>query len=283
MLRTIARAALGAMPVPLAVRLHYALHHKRWPNPRYPMRFSEMVIARKLYDRDPRFPEMADKIAVKPFVAATIGEQYVTPTLWRGTSLPPRKDLEALIPFVLKANNGSGTNAFVRSLDELDYDDLKRRSSSWLGQSHAAWAGEWLYTKIKPELLIEPFIGSTKTLPLDYKIFVFNGKAAYVEVDTDRETEHKRTFFDRDWNVQDFSLGYPLDRRPLERPKSLEQMLALAEKLGADFSFVRIDFYDIDGRPVFGEMTFYPDAGIAKFDPDFIDGKFGGLWSWRQT
>ena len=270
--------ALGALPASAAAPAHYFVHHRRLPDLAHPTRFTEKVIRRKLFDRDPRLPIMADKIAVKEFVAATLGGQYVTPTLWSGESLPPLRERDWPVPHVLKANNGSGTNIFVRRGDEVDWEAIELRCRIWLAASHARWAAEWAYAEIAPKLMVEPYIGDPSRLPLDYKLFVFGGEVRYVEVDTDRAFDHKRTFFDRDWRRRPFSLGYPLDPRPIARPASLEAMIAAAEKLGEGFSFVRIDFYDIDGAPRFGEMTFYPDAGIARFSPDSVDLEFGALW-----
>ena len=270
--------ALGALPASAAAPAHYFVHHRRLPNLARPTRFTEKVIRRKLFDRDPRLPTMADKVAVKEFVAATIGAQYVTPTLWSGESLPPLQERDWPVPYVLKANNGSGTNIFVRRADEVDWGAIESRCRTWLAASHARWAAEWAYAEIAPKLMVEPHIGDPSRLPLDYKLFVFGGTVRYVEVDTDRALDHKRTFFDRDWRRQPFSLGYPLDPRPIARPASLEAMIAAAETLSEGFSFVRIDVYDIDGAPRFGEMTFYPDAGIARFSPDSVDLEFGALW-----
>jgi hypothetical protein len=277
-LRGIVRAALGALPPPIAVRAHYLAHHKRLPNLHNPTRFSEKVIRRKLRDRDPRLPQRADKIAVKDFVARTLGEGWVTPTLWSGPDLPPRSQRLWPIPFVLKASNGSGTNAFVRFEAERDWDSLERRCRAWLSRSHAQWAGEWLYAQIEPRLLVEPYLGSVAALPLDYKLFVFRGRVEFIEVDTDRASDHKRTFFDRDWNRQAFALGYKPERREIPRPRSLDAMVAAAERLAEDLPFVRVDFYEVEGSPIFGEMTFYPDAGVARFEPDAYDLGFGALW-----
>lgn len=270
--------ALGALPPSVAMTAHYFVHHKRLPDLARPTRFTEKVIRRKLVDRDPRLPIMADKIAVKEFVASILGAPYVTPTLWSGESLPPRGERNWSIPYVLKANNGSGANVFVRSADNVDWDAIEAGCRTWLATSHARWAAEWAYAKIAPKLMVEPHLGDPSRLPLDYKLFVFGGSVRFVEVDTDRAIGHKRTFFDRQWRRQPFSLGYPIDLRPIARPASLEAMIAAAERLGAGFSFVRIDFYDIDGAPRFGEMTFYPDAGIARFSPDPVDLEFGALW-----
>ena len=118
--------ALGALPPSAAMTAHYFVHHKRLPDLARPTRFTEKVIRRKLVDRDPRLPILADKIAVKEFVASILGAPYVTPTLWSGESLPPRAARNRPIPYVLKANNGSGTNVFVRSAESLDWDAMNR-------------------------------------------------------------------------------------------------------------------------------------------------------------
>jgi len=233
---------------------------------------------RKVFDRDPRLPIFADKIAVKEFVASRIGAEFVTPTLWHGDQLPALESRNWPLPFVLKANNGSGTNIFVRDYSDIDWPKIELKCKKWLETSHAKWAGEWVYEKIRPELLIEPYIGDSNSLPVDYKLFIFSGKVHYIEVDTDRETVHKRTFFDRHWNRMEFSMGYPIDPKRIEPPNSLLQMIDLGEKLGDGLDFVRIDFYEIRNIPKFGEMTFYPDAGIGKFSPDNYDYEFGDLW-----
>ncbi len=277
-LRTIFHNALGALPASAATRVHYFAHHHRLPALAEPKRFTEKVIRRKLFDRDPRLPIMADKIAVKIFVAEKIGANSVTPTLWSGARLPPRGERRWPVPYVLKANNGSGANVYVRRAEDADWDGIESRCRDWLAGSHARWAGEWAYAAITPRLLVEPFIGDPSRLPPDYKLFVFGGVVHFIEVDTDREFAHKRTFFDRDWRRQPFSLGYPIDDRPIPRPRSLAAMIAAAERLGAEFSFVRVDLYDIDGATRFGEMTFYPDAGIARFAPDAYDLALGALW-----
>ena len=269
---------MSRLPVPIAVRLHYAIHHNRIPNIKKPTRFTEKIVRRKLFDRNQRLADRADKIAVKSFVLNKLGDGYVTPIIWSGSSLPARDQRNWPIPFVLKSNNGSGANYFVRSKDDLNWNLIEKACNAWLSTSHASWAGEWLYAKIEPKLLVEPYIGELVALPLDYKLFVFGGRVEYIEVDTDRESDHKRTFFDREWNRQDFSLGYRLDHRDLVRPNCLNEMINAAEKLSEDIPFVRIDFYEINGRPVFGEMTFYPDAGIARFVPDYYDSHFGKLW-----
>ena len=91
--------------------------------------------------------------------------------------------------------------------------------------------------------------------------------------------DHKRVFYDLEWNCMNIRYGYKLEPREIKKPESLAKMLSAASILGRDFDFVRIDFYEICDRPYFGEMTFTPEAGLAKFDPPEIDVMLGKMWT----
>jgi hypothetical protein len=138
------------------------------------------------------------------------------------------------------------------------------------------WGGEWVYSKIKPQVLVEPFINELSELPTDYKLWTFSGRVGFIQVDTDREVAHKRTMFDRDWNRLPFTTGYPVDDREIVRPASLARMIDAAEVLSESMPFVRADFYDIAGRPIFGELT--SDSGTARFEPPEYDRQVSAMW-----
>ena len=248
-----------------------------YPNLLYPRTFTEKIQRRKVFDRDPRLPVRADKVLVKNFVASKIGPEHVIPTLWHGTELPPRAQRPWPRPFVMKANHGSGWNLFVRDEREHDWDGIEGKAKDWMAHTFGGYAGEWLYSQIEPQLLVEPFISEVADLPVDYKLWVFRGKVEFVQVDVDREHGHKRMMFDADWNRLEFSLGYPTDPRPIERPASLDQMISFAQALAEDLPFVRVDFYEIANKPLFGEMTFYPGSGLERFTPDSYNRVFGEL------
>jgi hypothetical protein len=114
--------------------------------------------------------------------------------------------------------------------------------------------------------------------PKDYKFYVFHGQVRFVQVDTDRFTSHRRCFYDRDWKRCPFSLEYPIETRELERPLHLSQMVEAAEKLSNGFDFVRVDLYELEYGPKFGEMTFAPEAGYGKFSPVEYDLVLGEMW-----
>lgn len=259
-------------------RVHYRGAFGRNPRFFFPKTFNEKVHRRKLLDRDPRLPVRADKVLVKQFVEDKLGSEWVVPTLWHGPILPPLKQRNWPVPFVLKANHGSGMNMFIRSPDDLDWPKIEHICREWMGFVFGEHAGEWAYFSIKPQLLVEPFIGERLALPVDYKFLVFHGTAEFVQVDIGREHNHTRAIFDREWLKMPFTTTFPMETANIERPASLNQMIDAAEKLSDGMSFVRVDLYEINGQPRFGELTFYPASAAEIFDPPEYDRFVGSYW-----
>lgn len=271
------RRLLLALPSKVSLSLQYWRAHGSLPNLRSPRKLSEKIQYRKLFDRDPRLPLFADKIRVKDYVTERLGKDWVIPTLWCGRQFPPRPARNWAPPYVIKTNHGSGRNIFVKT--DPDWEKIERWCERWLRQTWQAHELQWLYSKIDPQLLVEPHIGSVDARPVDYKFFVFGGRMEYVHVHTDREVGHKGVFFDRNWQRQPFGLGVPIETREIARPAHLPEMISAAETLADDIPFVRVDLYDLD-RPLFGEMTFYPASGYDQFSPRTWDARFGELWPW---
>ena len=255
----------------LRIAITYVWRHHRLPDLGQPRRFTEFVQHRKLHDRDPRLPVCSDKVAAKAFVADRLGPDWITPTLWQGSELPQEPVWP--LPFVVKSRHGCNQRAFVRSSHD-DWSAVRRRSARWMNRPYGLWLDEWLYSRIPLGLLVEPFVGSNGTLPLDYKLYVFGGTVACIQVHLERETRHRWMLFDRDWR----RFSAPTSDADPARPGSLDQMIAAAETLAQGFDFVRVDFYEIAGAPRFGEMTFYPGSGLDPFDPPDIDVQLGALW-----
>lgn len=255
----------------LRVHLCYLFRHQMCARLASPQSFTELVQRRKLENHDLRMPTLADKVAVKSLVADTLGKSWVIPTLWSGTELPASPPWA--IPFVLKSRHGCNQNLFFRQ--GIDSWPLACKTAhKWLSQPYGQWLDEWLYQHIPRGLLIEPFVGNGTDLPIDYKIYTFGGQATHIQVHLERERRHRWMLFDRNWKRVSACTSDP-DPAP---PRSLPAMLAASEKLGSGFDFVRNDFYEIDGKPMFGEMTFYPGSGLDKFNPVSLDMMLGRHW-----
>lgn len=253
----------------LRITLTYLWRHGRLPCLTRPTRFNELVQVRKLLDRDPRMPLMADKVAVKALVAERLGRAWVIPMLWSGEELPVHCPWQT--PVVVKSRGGCKQNAFIRG-GASDWAAARYATRRWMAGHYGAWLDEWLYREIPRGLLIEPLIGSGAGSLVDYKIYVFGGEATHVQVHLDRDRDHRWIVHDRGWRA--VADGAPT----IARPSALAAMLAAAEDLAAGFDFARVDFYQPAEQPLFGEITFYPGSGLDPFDPPSLDEELGALW-----
>jgi len=253
------------------IQLTYWWRHRRLARLARPLLLTEWIQHRKLNDRDPRLPALADKVRVKAHVAKRLGSRWVTRSLWRGVRLPEEPAWD--FPYVVKARHGCQQTMVVRSA--ADHAVAVTASRRWMAQAYGGWLDEWLYGEIERGLLIEPYIGDADVLPVDYKIFVFGGRARFIQVHLGRASDHRWIVLDRDWRRVSPATR---DANP-PRPASLAAMLLAAERLSDDFPFVRADFYEIAGQPRFGELTFYPGSGLEKVEPLRLDLLMGLLWS----
>tara|TARA_R110000772_G_scaffold5252_10_gene18662 strand:- start:6346 stop:7314 length:969 start_codon:yes stop_codon:yes gene_type:complete len=254
----------------LRIYIIYLWRHRRWPDLIKPKRFSELVQWRKLHDHDPMMPFLADKIAAKKHVARLLGDEWTIPTCWSGPTLPEQPSWP--YPFILKASHGCNQNIICR--DPADWESARRRAIRWIDAPYGLWLDEWAYRDIPRGYIVEPYLGTASALPVDYKIYVFSGKAALIQVHLDRQSDHRWILFDPQWNQ--LSRLNDVDLPPA--PESLAKMLDSAEKIAPRFDFARIDFYEIAGEPKFGEVTFYPGSGLDPFDPPELDLAIGARW-----
>lgn len=261
-------AESGDLSARLRIGLTYLWRHRRLPDLDNPTLFTELVQLRKLHDRDARMPAMADKLAVKALVAERLGRAWVVPTLWAGGRLPERSRWSQAI--VVKSRHGCNQNAFVQGA--ADWPAVRRRGARWLRASYGGWLDEWLYAHIPRGVLIEPFVGVGRRLPVDYKFYVFGGRVSHVQVHLDRGRGHRWVMLDRDWTP--VANGAPR----IARPSAFQDMVAAAENMAQGFDFARVDLYQPAAQPLFGEISFYPGSGLDRFDPPWLDRELGGLW-----
>ena len=139
---------------------------------------------------------------------------------------------------------------------------------------------EWPYKNVKPRIIVEKYMQDVKNEKelTDYKVMCFGGKAKMIFTCTERFSEGlKVTFFDPYWNKMPFERHYPSSKKDIPKPKNLKKMLELSEKLANGIPFVRMDWYEINGKLYFGEYTFYPGGGMEEFTPEIWDTKIGDM------
>jgi len=251
----------------------------------YPLRlaapgtFSEKLQWLKLFNEDPLITTCADKYRVREYVQEKIGEDVLVPLLGVYDS-PDQIDFAALPDrFVLKVNWGSGYNIICKDKNTLNIKKVKKMLAKWLkNEKNTYYIGfQFAYKNIIPKITCEQYIEQIDKNLLDYKFFCFHGTVAYVQVDSDRDTNHSISFYDRQWEKMNFRYADKPDHAVIPKPEVFEEMLALAEKLAQPFVFVRADLYNINAKIYFGELTFYPTDGISPFTPQEWDAKLGDL------
>ncbi len=268
----------NVLPDHAAVTRQFYRYHQKVPNFETPKTFNEKINWRKLYQRDKRFTAYADKIAVKPLIASLVGERYVIETLWTGADAAaiPFEDLTP--PYVVKVNHSCGNHVFVRNAGDIDKESIICTMRAQLLFSHAHMLREWGYSQIVPQILGERMIELPDgTLPEDFKFFVYHGRVHFIQVDHDRQRDHRQNFHDRNWVPLPVRYVAP-PREPRPAPQELGEMIQIAETIGREFDFVRVDLYATPMGVKFGELTFYPNAGMVGFDPPEWDLMFGECW-----
>lgn len=253
-------------------RMHYKL------NLNNPRTYSEKLQWIKLYDRKPIYTTIVDKYAAKGYIASRVGSEYVIPILGVWDRF---EDIDFdILPnsFVLKTTHDSGGIYICRDKAELDIDKARKLLNKSLKHNYYLDGREWPYKNVPRRIIAEKYMEDEKTKELrDYKFFCFDGKvnALYVATDRQKKDEPCFDFFDMDYNHLDIMHGHPLANTIPEKPQSFETMKKLASKLSIGFKEIRIDFYEVDGKPYIGELTLFNNGGWLKFEPESWDRTFG--------
>ena len=239
-----------------------------------PVSFNEKLTYLKINKSHSDHSMYVDKYKVREYIKEIIGEEYLVPLInvfysvheieW--DTLPPS--------FVLKANHGSGWNVICTNKDLLDIGKTKRQFNKWLKYNAFYLTREYQYKPIRPAIVCEQLLGYNI---YDYKFFCFNGEPKIVQIDVDRFTNHRRVFFNMDWERQNFSIRYPASEKVIDKPVKLKEMQEICRKLSSPFRFVRVDLYLHNSKVYFGELTFTPGGGNEPFNPVEADYIFGEL------
>jgi hypothetical protein len=253
-----------------------------------PQTLNEKIQWLKLYDRTKMHTLCADKYAVRDYVASLIGEDYLVPLIFQ-TDDANKIDAALLpdYPFIIKPNHTSGNYIIVTEKKYQDWDEIRKKCRIWLKMNIYYRSKEWQYKKIKPRIIVEKFLssGTNNMRPNDYKVHCFHGEARMISVDVGRGTQnHFRNWYNKNWQREPYKWsallnGHLTDPSPedIEKPNKLNELVSLSEKLTNIFKYARVDWYIIDEKFCFGEITFHHDSGFRPIEPKEWDLKLGSL------
>lgn len=269
------------LPDSIHLRILFRIEMGYWPNLDEPTTFCEKLQWLKLNFRRPEFTQMVDKLAAKKYVADIIGEEYIIPVLgvWDKAEDIDFDNLPN--QFVLKTTQGGGGCGVIICKDKskLDRSATIKKLKTLLKQDIYKTRVEWPYKHVQKRIFAEKFMVDESGNELkDYKLLNFNGEPLYIEVDSGRFTHHIRNIYNTKWEVQNIAIGYPNDLSvEFEKPANLEKMVEFARVLSKGLPFLRTDFYIINDKLYFGELTFFQRSGFTTFNPSSLDRQLGDM------
>jgi len=271
---------LKFLPPKLYVKIYYEYYMGSKLSLENPKGFNEKIQWLKVFYKPEILTQLVDKYAVRAYVKEKIGERYLNELLCVTNASKDISFKDLPNEFVVKGTHGCNFNLIVKDKSKVNKVKAKLLFKKWLSKNQYYRGGlEWAYKNVPPRLIVEKFMHDKENeVLLDYKFYCFDGKPTYVQVDIGRGRIHDRYFYDMKWKKQAFVKGsFNITSDELCKPINFDKMVELAEKLAGNFPFVRVDLYNLSGKIVFGEMTFYPGDGRQPFNPIKFEHEIGNL------
>ena len=244
---------------------------------RNPRAFTEKIQWLKLNYRHDIMTQCSDKYQVRKYVEDKIGPE-VLKKLYGVYEKVEDVDLSELPDaFVMKVNHGSGQNIFCKKKSELDWNHSQKLLKKYLKANHYFAFREWGYKNVVPRVICEEHLTKNGETLYEYGFYCYDGVARLVEINEYTPELHKVNMFDLDLNLLENKYIEPPLRQPITRPLQFDRMLECTAILARGFPFVRVDFIVVNNSIYFGEMTFYPLAGLCKLDPQSFDSYLGSF------
>lgn len=248
-----------------------------------PKTLNEKIQWLKLYDHKDFHTVCADKLAVRDYWKK-FGEEGLIPLLFHTENWKDiRPENIPDIPCIVKCNSGSASYQIIRNKKDADFKQLQGNCRKWLQRNYYYCSQEWQYKNIKPCILVEKLLLDEKgCIPNDYKLHFINGELQFVYCSIDREGKNYRSIYSPDWRRLDMQ-WMPKGKSGVKQgddisaPETFEKMKEIGSLIAKQFKYVRVDFYDVQGKLYYGEITLHHGSGYDVFVPDSYDLYYGNL------
>lgn len=237
-----------------------------------PLEFNEKLQWLKLYNKKHIHSKLVDKYEVREHIKASIGEEYLIPIYGVYNSFDEINFDILPNKFVLKCTHDSGGVYICNNKNNFNQKKARKFFKKHLKKNFYYIGAEWPYKNIKPRIICEKFMEDEIEKDLkDFKILCFSGEPKIIQICSERfngSSGVKMDFYDVNWSKIPVKRGeYLSSNKPVEKPKCLDEMIDLAKILSKGEPFLRVDFYYINNKIYFGELTFYPSSGFVEFKP----------------
>ncbi|MBV9754865.1 MAG: hypothetical protein JO188_20280 [Hyphomicrobiales bacterium] len=269
-----------------AIRRIYRTYHAQhgfYPSLLFPVRYTEKMQWRKLFDLNPLYALLCDKLAVRDIISERVGPEFLAPLLWAGApGAIPFETLEP--PYIVKSTHGTGQTIVVEDKNAVNPQFIRETALSWIEQCHGTALDELGYVDVPPKVIVEKLLVQIDgSPPIERKIYVFDGIARVVQSTLVLKEDRTRwvSHHDMSWTELPWTITHPHPPKRFEPPRQFAEMILIAERLGAGLNHVRVDMYESDDEIYVGEMTVYSYSGLHPFEPKSGDYVLGSYWDLR--
>jgi hypothetical protein len=253
-----------------------------WDNP---TTLNEKLQLLKSVYKDNIHSIVSDKFLCREFIKERFGESYLIPLAFETKN--PKEITDENIPnypVIVKSNHDAGNHVIIRDKRHVNWKKLQLKCKWWLSWNYYNSDRELQYKRIERRIIVEKLLLTNEgKIPNDYKLNFINGDLQFIYVASDRETGNYRDIFDGNWNTLNYKwakthkLMKTKVSRDLAAPKTLELMKEMGAEIAKLFPYVRVDFYDVDGKLYFGEITLCHGGGFDRFEPKSFDYFYGAI------
>lgn len=278
--KLIVQGLFNFLPDEQFLKLRYRLEMGERLNLENPQTFNEKLQWLKIHDRNPEYIKMVDKYEVRGYVAEKIGEEYLIPLLGVWDSFDEIDFDKLPNQFVLKCTHDSGGLVICKDKSQLDITAAKKKINKCLKRNFYYLTREWPYKNVKPKIIAEKYMVDRlqKDGLADYKVLCFSGKAKLIELHLNRFKEnHVQDIYDINWNMTNIVQPGYSNSDGIKKPTQLDKIIKLSNILSKGMRHVRVDWYIIEDKVFFGEITFFDGSGFASFQDINDDLYIGSL------
>ena len=272
LIKTTYRKILSVLPDKLANGIIFFRGYKKIMNLKHPVYLGEKIQWLKMNGNMEELSIYVDKYEVRSFVKNTIGKEYLINIFGVYDNVEDIDFDKLPNRFVLKCTNGSQAVVICKDKSELNIEKVKKEMKKWLKVDFYKIKKEYQYKNIKNRIIIEEYLEDESGDLRDYKFYCIDGEPYCYSVFSERFTDKTVDMYDKKGNwLPDVFNGGPNSKikrkKPPHKLENLDQMLDICRRLSKTFTFVRVDFYIVEGKVYFGELTFTDGAGGEPIKP----------------
>jgi len=259
-----------------------------WPNFSEPKTFNEKINWRKIYDKAPIYKITSDKLRLREYLTSRFGSQAANNILPKVLLITTRPTPDLLKSFgtgvAIKANHGTGWVEIVPKDSNPNWDIIAFKARSWLRKTYGKNKHEWGYYGIEAKVYIEELILNEDGDPaMDIKFHVMDGICEWLEVVYNRQKGAKFARANRDWEKLDITWKKYTQGELPRKPEYFQEIRSLAEKIGNDFDYIRVDILSGARDWKLNELTLHDGSGFVAYDDPQVDLNQGARWRHRRN